>query len=203
MSPNVATLVPVLKGASNWQSWEASMKAYLLSIDVWWTCVEVPTLPSYPKKTVTVDETTTTEENTSKPMENKEDFLAWKSDNSNAVGSITLCVDPTIQFRVKDIKDAYDLWKELKSEYGKPGLAATFHEFKSTVQITIPDNSDPSLALNRLKNNFMRLYDAGCAVPDTIQCLLLLSKLPPSMSNLAQLICQRDDIKLLNYDAIS
>jgi hypothetical protein len=54
-------------------------------------------------------------------------------------------------------------------------------ELKKAINCQIPDNADPSPAVNNLLNNFKRLKDMEFAIPDKIQILILLARLPPSM----------------------
>jgi len=46
------------------------------------------------------------------------------------------------------------------------------------------------------------MADAECSIPEHLKCLIVLAKLPSTMDNLAQMICQADDVSDLNIDKI-
>ena len=100
------------------------------------------------------------------------------------------------------IEIAKNLWEKLKDEFGKPGIAATYHEFKGALSTNLPENANPSTALNKLLGHFGRMADAECSSPEHLKCLIVLAKLPSTMDNLAQMICQADDVTDLSIEKI-
>ena len=69
------------------------------------------------------------------------------------------------------------IWGELKEKYGKPGPSGTYLEFKKILATEIPNNSDPSHALETIKTSFTRMKVLNCEVPHKIQVLIYMSKL--------------------------
>jgi len=90
----------------------------------------------------------------------------------------------------------------VQDEFGKPGIAATYHEFKGALSTNLPENANPSAALNKLLGHFGRMADAECSIPEHLKCLIILAKLPSTMDNLAQMICQADDVSDLSIEKI-
>ena len=192
-------MVPVLKGAANWQSWEPLMKAFLMGQGQWFILTIPAVLPEWQKvKEVYVDKDGDTKERSvedrSLPPDNLDEYKSWSADNWKALGNINLRLDPAIRYKYSSIEKSGDLWATLKAEFGKPGIAATYHEFKTALNLLLPENSDPSLALNKLFGHFGRMAEADCEIPQHLQCLIVLTKLPSSMDSLAQMICQTDNI---------
>jgi len=64
----------------------------------------------------------------------------------------------------------------------------------------IPDNADPTPALDKLAAHFGRLAECQASIPQEIQALILMAKIPPSMSVVAQTACQAESPKELNPD---
>ena len=119
-----------------------------------------------------------------------------------------LCLHPTIATTVlnllqKTMEDNTDIntmfaslaWEYLEKTYGKPRIAATYKELKATMDVVIPGNADPTLAIDTILIGFTRMAASKCAVPPHLQAMILVSKLPYQMSALVQSICQTNDIK--------
>jgi hypothetical protein len=91
----------------------------------------------------------------------------------------------------------------LEEEFGNPGVIAIYLEFKAAMETQIPANADPSLALNKIFTHFGRLADNSVEVPQHLQAMIVLSKFPPYLDTLAQIMCQVDDVKELTVDKIT
>ena len=93
-------------------------------------------------------------------------------------------------------------WEYLEATYGKPGITATYKELKATMDVVIPGNADPTLAIDTILIGFTRMAASKCAVPPHLQAMILVSKLPYQMSALVQSICQTDSIEDLKTNDI-
>jgi len=209
MSAEKTTLtstVPVLNGL-NYQTWEPLMRAYLQGNDVWFAIVgDVITL-QYPGKTITRKLADGTEESKVVPDDTKtpvniDEFKVWAKENYKALGKINLRLHESIRYKYSSIEIAKHLWEKLKDGFGKPGIPATYHEFKGALSTNLPENANPSTALNKLQGHFGRMADAECSIPEHLKCLIILAKLPSTMDNLAQMICQADDVSDLSIEKI-
>ncbi|KIJ67412.1 hypothetical protein HYDPIDRAFT_25866 [Hydnomerulius pinastri MD-312] len=170
MSAALTQLVPVLTGA-NWQDWAPLMEAYLMAQGQWYTIVEMrPELSTTP--------------------DNASDVSAWDADNATATGNIRLRLAPAVRVKASGATSASDLFSALKAEYGKPGIAATYAEFKSLLDITIPSNSHPGPAMDKVQAHFARLKDAKFEISGKVQAMILMAKLPPTMEVIAQMMNQ-------------
>ena len=206
---SLMNLIPILNG-SNWTQWEPLMRAFLQGQDQWMVVfVEKPKI-KYPLIDEEIDDpsagegkkTTRTYQDTDAEPENEDELKEWTRENFKALGSINFRLNETLRYKYKKIDVARELWAALEKEFGRPGIAATYHEFKGALSIYLPENNDPSLALNKLLGHFGRMAEADCEIPPHLQCLILLAKLPSSMDGLAQMICQTDDIKSLEIEKI-
>ena len=171
-------LVPELKDASGWQAWEASMQSYLESQGIWRLMQkDKPTLPK--------EEPTDADE-----MPRIQILInrleKWEEADSRAKGCIKLRVHFTIANQIKSLETAKVMWNMLVKTYGKPGPTMAFVELKRALNIQIPENADPSPAINALVSHFGRLQEMNFLVPNKIQVLILLARLPPSMDHIIQ-----------------
>jgi len=198
--------VPVLNGP-NYQTWEPLMRAYLQGNNVWFAIVGDVVVLEYPGKTITRKLSDGTEESMvvpdkAKTPNNIDEFKGWAKENYKALGKINLRLHELIRYKYSSIEIAKNLWDKLKDEFGKPGIVAIYHEFKGALSTNLPENGNPSTALNKLLGHFGRMADAECSVPEHLKCLVVLAKLPSTMDHGAQMICQTDDVTDLNIDKI-
>ena len=130
---------------------------------------------------------------------NKEKIENWEDDNQKAVGNIMLRLAPQIQGNLtSEIMDGAGLlWAHLEQHYRKPGIIATYLEFKAAMDIKISDQEDPTIAINKMTAHFARCNASGLEVPDYFQAILIMMKLLSSFDGLAQLFCQREGVKSL------
>ena len=90
------------------------------------------------------------------------------------------------------------LWDHLEKHYGKPGIIATYLEFKAAMDIKITDQEDPTVAIDKMMAHFTRCNTSGLEVPDYFQAMLIMTNLPTSFDGLAQLFCQKEHVKTLD-----
>ena len=214
------SLVPILNGSMNWQAWRLLMMNYLLSQGQWKVIANKFPAPDY-ETTTTVTKTdaegthTETVADTSKPPKNQSKIDSWFDTNDRALGNIMLHLHPTLATTVlnlleKTIEENTDVntmftsiaWEYLEATYRKPGIAATYKELKATMDVVIPRNTDPTLAIDTILIGFTRMAASKCAVPPHLQAMILVSKLPHQMSALVWSICQTDNIEDLKTDDI-
>jgi hypothetical protein len=149
MLSQLVNLVPVLEGF-NYQAWAPSMQNYLQSQGQWWilkkTC---PDLEGESTTTVGTgdDAVVTTAPGTEKEVED------WEDTNSRALSNICLRLHHTIQYKYKAKESTGALWLALEAEYGKPGVVTLYLEFKGILDTRIPENEDPTSALNKIESH--------------------------------------------------
>jgi len=78
----------------------------------------------------------------------------WDETNMKALGNIRLRLHHSISFKYKEVLIAGTLWERLKDSYGSPGILSIYAEFKQVIETKIPDNSDPSLAIDKFTAHF-------------------------------------------------
>ena len=198
MSSSLTTLVPVLSGP-NYQVWSVAMKSFLMLQGQWRVlsrkCPVDITVNSR-GNTLTGDQAPSDED----AAANKEKIEDWEDDNQKAVGNIMLRLAPQIQGNLtsETMDGAGILWDHLEKQYGKPGIIATYLEFKAAMDVKITDNEDPTIAIDKMTAHFARCNASGLEVPDYFQAMLIMTKLPSSFDGLAQLFCQKEHVKTLD-----
>jgi len=197
------------------------MMNYLLSQGQWKVVTNKFPAPEYETITTRTGQSegggskTETVEDTSRPPKNQSDINTWFDINDKALGNIMLRLHPTIAITVlnllqKTMEENTDIntmfaslaWEFLKTTYGKPGIAATYKELKVAMDIVIPRNADPTLAIDTILIGFTRMAVSKCAIPPHLQAMILVSKLPYQMNVLVQSICQTDNVEDLKTNDI-
>jgi len=219
MSSNLLNSIPSLEGTTNYKQWQTLMRSFLMAQGLWIRMNKVrPILvkfrpvttivPAVPpnedgsggsKETITTSTQTLNDEEFAK-LEEKVD--EWEENNAKALGSITLRLHSSIAYQVREADDASELWKDLETRYGKPGPAAAYIEFKKVLNTRIPDNADPSLAIDEMCAHLGRLAQMEFEIPPKIGVLLLMAKLPPSMENIAQELNRDDDFGDTTFEEV-
>ena len=162
------SVVPILTGP-NYQHWASSMTSYLMSQGQW---ASVATeCPKEVKRTKVEGEMVIETD----VVENIDDINKWIENNTRAVGNICLRLHHTISFKVQNLTWAMELWNELKDAYGQPGVAGVYMEFKAALETTIPNNADPSLAIDKILAHFGRMAEGKAPVPAYVQAMVLLA----------------------------
>ena len=197
MSSSLTTLVPVLSGP-NYQIWSTAMKSFLMSQGQW----RILSRPC--PMDITINKDGNPLESDKMPSEsaveeNKEKIENWEDDNQKAVGNIMFRLAPQIQGNLmsETMDGAGLLWAHLEKHYGKPGIIATYLEFKAAMDIKIGENEEPLAAIDRMTAHFARCNASGLEVPDHFQAMIIMAKLPSAFDGLAQIFCKREDVKKL------
>ena len=190
MSNSLTQLVPVFNG-TNYMTWGPAMKNYLLSQGQWRNAIIKP-FPKkiYPQKEVRTkgpeggEDVITLVDDLSKTHLNYDDIESWIENNDKARGNIMLQLHNVIAKKFYAEEHASSIWEALEKEYGKPGIAAIYQEFTGVMTTVIPDNSDPSFALEKIVSHFTRMATSKCVLPEHLKAMILISKMPPSMTAL-------------------
>jgi len=186
MSSTLASFVPVLDG-TNYQQWAAQMQSFLMAQGQWAITRNGVPPKAAPKATSSTSKAAATEEEAETVSE---DDL---EKNSKALGNIRLRLAYNIGYQYNEVEEAKVLWDALSLKYGKPGLSKAFVEFKGAINTTIPNNADPSIALDKMLTHFIRLKQIGFEIPDKVQVMMILAKAPPSFEVTVQALCMESD----------
>ena len=106
------------------------------------------------------------------------------------LGNIRLRLHHTIGYQFNDVTSPSELWETLKAKYGSVSLTHTFVEFKAIMDTMIPNEVDPSPALDKIMSHYTRLSKMNCEVPKKILSLMLLAKAPSLMETIVQMFSQ-------------
>jgi hypothetical protein len=118
--------------------------------------------------------------------DNQDEIEKWEDLNSKALGSMRLRLHHSIAYKYNNVENAGKLWTELQKEYGAQGKTALYLEFKAVLDMPFPTHSDPCVMLDNMGVHFGRMAEAQVPVPDYLQVMMVLAKIPPSMESLSQ-----------------
>ncbi|KAF5328499.1 hypothetical protein D9758_017333 [Tetrapyrgos nigripes] len=114
----------------------------------------------------------------------------WDEKNDKAMGSIKLRLSPPVRQKTLGMTTAKEIWVFLKKTYGKPGVSAIYTDFKRATSITIPNDTNPSAAIELIRMHFDRVSAYGIPTDGTsdtsitkvanfLIVMFIISKLPP------------------------
>ena len=152
------SLVPLLTGP-NYQSWALLMNSFLLSQGQWLVITKECPSTGTKTKVLTEDGPSVT------VVTNQDKVNKWEESNKKAVSNIRLHLYHSIHYKYQTISFAQGIWDGLKEEYGNTGISGIYIEFKSAMETTIPANSNPSLAINKILAHFGWLEEAKVRLP--------------------------------------
>ena len=164
MSSQLTNLVSIFDG-TNYQQWTAAMQSFLMSQGQW----------KYVKDGADVP----TEIKVEGSVTNAADIASYLEDAEKVIGNICLHLHHTIGYQFNSEENPAALWQMLKKKYGVPGISGAFKEFKGIMDIQIPNNSDPSPAIDKIMAH-VRATLPYCSQRDSASCLASLVPLVTS-----------------------
>ena len=127
--------LPTLNG-TNWRLFSTQLKAYLMHTGTAYVlAVPKPTVRSQTRGTGPTAETV---------QVGAEEEREWLKDDQKALGSIQPRLSTDILSQIEAMTTAKEAWDYLQGEYGKPGIAAIYSEFKTAMALTIPTDTHPA-----------------------------------------------------------
>ena len=117
--------------------------------------------------------------------------------------TIYLHLHHTISYQFNNVDHAHQLWKDLKTRYRQPGVSKVYLEYKGATKIQIPDNQDPSPAIDKFLAHMTHLRNAEFEIPMKVQCMMLLAKCPPYMDTVMVTIVALEPKELDKPDSIT
>src|ERR1700761_6639000 len=105
-------------------------------------------------------------------------------------GFILLRVSEPIFDIISEMERAIQMWEHLAIEYGTNTAATLFGEFKLALETTIPSDQHPGIAIDKIISHLRKLAveDLIYGVPDFIQAMIILQRLPPSYATAHHII---------------
>ena len=77
-----------------------------------------------------------------------------------------------------------------------------YMEFKAAIEVVIPEHGNPMQALDKMMLHFGRLRDYSLEIPEHLQTMIVLSKLPPAYDSLTQILSQMDDPSEFTFEKL-
>ncbi|KZV58906.1 hypothetical protein PENSPDRAFT_672740, partial [Peniophora sp. CONT] len=94
------------------------------------------------------------------------------------------------------------VWDALEAEYGISTIAGAYNVFREALAIQIPANANPIPAIDNLASKFSRLASLEVTVPEFIQTMILLNKLPAYCGFIINISTVADKLDELKFVAI-
>lgn len=162
MSSTLST-IPKLNGV-NYKCWAQDMEAYLRATGIWHKSMA----------------------GTTATPEEEEAMDKWDENDDQTLGSICLCIEPSISATFQAYNTGKELWDALKAKYEAASLASAFTEWKIMLGISFPDNNHPGPAFSKLNSSFAQLEQLQHKIPDNLKALITVAKLPKYAETLHQ-----------------
>lgn len=109
-----------------------------------------------------------------------------------------LMIAESITPQLKDFTTAKDIWDYLERSYGRPRVSAVYTDFKKLLQMSIPDNKDPTVALDEYVAHCNRLAANNVTFDEHIKAMILMAQLPQSMEAAVLLAINGKEVKQLS-----
>jgi len=152
---------PVLTGASNYLEWKSAMKSLLQVMGVWrYANTQVAAVVAAPGGPTAEQQAT------------------YETNRDKALGTITYYTSALIRQNLMNVTDPHVAWEQLNTNYGTPGAAGVFVEFKRLTRMKIQGNQDPAPSIGQMQSTIGYLAANGLTLPDTAQAMILLGALP-------------------------
>lgn len=162
MSSALFNAVSQVLSGPNYLEWAQAMESYLKAQGQW--------------KVFTKTKPTT-------PAEKVEE---WEEADLKAQGNLLLRLAPSINTAVTGKSTAKEIWDYLKDTYGKPGVPIVYQDFRAAMALSIPSDTNPIPALDKLEAHFQRLETNKFSVDEHVKGMILMAKLPAAMDNTVQ-----------------
>ena len=120
-------------------------------------------------------------------------YIAWTKANLIIIGSIKLHLSDSLKGKYQTQTTNAGLISVLKTEYAAHRISGAFALSKELLDMKVAQSSHPIPSINKVAMLFTHLESAGHKFPENIRAMLLLTKLPPSMNIVAQIIVQAKD----------
>ena len=138
------------------------MENYLRQQGLWRVLLKVKPVLGEEETTITVGEGATAKQVKSTKVIGEDELEKWEDQNSQTLGAMCLQISDDIIHRYQNETTASALWGLLKEEYGKPGVAAIYLNFKEALDLTIPPNENPTPIVDHLTTPFAKLVSGVC-----------------------------------------
>ncbi|EJF55273.1 hypothetical protein DICSQDRAFT_74789, partial [Dichomitus squalens LYAD-421 SS1] len=176
-----------LSNINQYPNWAAQMKGYLIMIGSW---------------TVTNLAPTTTATTAMAEELKKHDLKVQR-----AQVIIMMKVDRSLHRLLEDdagnLKQPHAMWKALKDTFGTPDAAAVWYKFEGLIVSDRMNDQKPiQHQFDRLVTRLKEIKDSGLALPDNLQAMLVLSKIPESYRNLISGLLTSVKLKDLKVDTV-
>src|SRR6266404_563957 len=140
-----------------------------------------------------------------------QNVLIWNKANDMALGSILLCLTPSIQQQASISMQAEQAWDALENQYGTPTIPMVYKDFKEAISIRFNPNQHPAAELNRMAAAFQRLSNitigsghrlTWISNPPQLQAMITLTVLPSKWEHLVQIIINSTEMDQLTFRTV-
>jgi len=184
------------------------MRAYLMSMGLWGQATgldPIPIEPMDPTKATGKKASPTDDEINAYKAEHATylvEYKAWSRANQQALGTIVLHCNASIQEDLSQQDLAEDAWSRLKATYGTATPTSTYKDFKEALGIRIRTDSHPGMAIDKMAACFQRLASNKVILPDSIMAMIMLAALPQKWEMLVPVIMQTTELDKLDISDV-
>ncbi|KIK89215.1 hypothetical protein PAXRUDRAFT_14394 [Paxillus rubicundulus Ve08.2h10] len=128
----------------------------------------------------------------------------WDDTNDHALGHILLKMDAHLSQQYQGYSTAKEVWDGLEPQFTKPSIASIYMEFKEMIDTSIPEANHPAPAFAKMTAHFARLKEFKYEIPNGVQVVIVLAKLPQYMNVVAHLLnINLDDITVQSIERMA
>ena len=187
-------MVPLFDG-SNYRTWATNMTAFLRSRRLWGIASGREDKPlNLPSGRAAVAATSTTPAQLTIPPPSQEDVIErqriqreWVEKDEQALGMIQLQLSHNLHSSIGI--SAYRTWRNLEDQFGTPGAAMIFADFKALTAFRLT-GGNPAPEISKMITLIERLHAHHCKFNISIQAMILLNVLPQKWDHIASVYIQ-------------
>ena len=156
-------------GTNNYVQWSKNAEAYFKMKRIWRVVNGDSTPKAAPTSTATADEIATIEKFNDD----------WAERDQEAQGILAFVVKDDIKHHLDKLTTSKEIWDKLKEKLTVPTSAVVWADYLQAKGITFSAN-DPLPGIEKLHTLFQKLKDHNTPLPEFVQVMEILSRLPPS-----------------------
>ena len=202
MSSQLNCMVPLFDG-SNYCTWATSMTAFLCSQQLWAIVSGRESRPSdLPSGRAAVVATSTTPAQLAIPAPTQEEVSErqraqreWTDKDDQALGMIQLQLSHSLYYLCAH--SSWHTWKNLEDNFGKPGAAMIFTDFKVLMAFRLT-GGNPAPEISKIITLLECLCANHCKFNGFIQSMILLNVLPQRWDYITSVYIQETEVNDFN-----
>ena len=207
MSSQLDHRVPLFDG-SNYRTWATSMTAFLCSQRLWGIFSGRESRPlDLPSGRAAVAATGTSPAQPAIPAPTQEEVSErqraqreWTEKDDQALGMVQLQLSHSL-YSLSGLS-AYCTWRNLEEQFGKPGAAMIFADFRALTAFRLT-GGNPAPEISKMTTLLECLHANHCKFNGFVQSMILLNALPQKWDHITSVYIQEMEVNDFNLVRIS